>query len=192
VDVAATIPTPVDPAFGPCRAYVESRDGAWRAVFALDGGRRGQSAGPAFPFDRAGGRAARALASVLNSRLASAEAPDPAVPTLTASAATSACVRCGRALPPGSRRQRRTCSDACRQAVRYRRATEGASADGNGRASFLTVSPAPQADPDSTDPTPEVGPDVARSARALPQRPDPARDPASRAHPLSLGLLAEG
>lgn len=67
--VAAAIPTPVDPAFGPARAYVESHGRAWRTVFALDGGRTVQLVDPPFSFDRAGGKAARALARALNTRL---------------------------------------------------------------------------------------------------------------------------
>lgn len=67
--IASGIPTPVDPAFGPARAYVESHGGAWRATFALDGGRISQPVGPAFALDRSGSRAARALAGALNGRV---------------------------------------------------------------------------------------------------------------------------
>lgn len=66
--LAADIPTP-DDGNGPARAYVSSVAGAWRVVFAMAGGRREEPVGPAFPMDRAGARAARALSRALNERL---------------------------------------------------------------------------------------------------------------------------
>ncbi len=67
-EVAAGIPTPVDPHFGPCRAYVDVRpDLRYGIHFAIDGGRvRQLVAEPTFR----GPRDAMRLADLINGRLA--------------------------------------------------------------------------------------------------------------------------
>lgn len=74
--LAATLPTPVDPRFGVCRAYVTiERSGPdhgqyepcrhvdrYRVIWALDGGRRQEPTGPAFEK----GRDALRLCAILN------------------------------------------------------------------------------------------------------------------------------
>ncbi len=64
--LAAALPVPVEPPSGRCRAYVAEERDAWRLAFARDGGRIREFAGPAFSFDRAGGRRARAFVELVN------------------------------------------------------------------------------------------------------------------------------
>lgn len=71
VELAASIATPVDDRFGPCRAYLAVEPDGRRVYFGLDGGRSRQYVGPAFPNDKRGGRRASDLVNALNRRLRS-------------------------------------------------------------------------------------------------------------------------
>jgi hypothetical protein len=115
--VAARIPTPVDARGRRLRAYVGAVEGTWRNYWAIDGGKNREYVGPTFPFDRQGGRQARALNRLLNDEARTALPPD----------APARCAHCGGPLPPTTTRQfRLTCSAACRQRLaRQRRPNRG-------------------------------------------------------------------
>lgn len=112
--------------------------GKHRAAFVIDQRRKSPPVGPAFDRPRDAIAFSKILAgdgptsrSAPESYSASAGGPDsqglsegsesPSVLDPVAGHETAAgvrtCVSCGRPLPPGSRRQRRTCSGACREAL---------------------------------------------------------------------------
>lgn len=117
--LAAAIPVPVE-AFGPARAYVdvvgEGPDHAlyapcahryrYRLYFALDGGRRrSPPVGPSFAQPSQACRLARLVNTA--GRESGPDQPSN----------SHYCLACQGPLPAGSRRHRRTCSEACRQRV---------------------------------------------------------------------------
>jgi hypothetical protein len=117
---------------------------------------------------------------------ASSEAPGPQA---ASTSTPSTCASCGGPLPPGSRRQRRTCSGACRVALARGQGRQDAEeapeddVDGGPRSS-VTVSGAPGA---PADPTPRVD----RDARALPRSTQGAGadlSPGGEPGPLLLGF----
>ncbi len=127
-----------------------------RAAFLIDGRIRGDYVGPSFdrPHD------AIALVRILNGEAPRPDQSDlarlpgthpdrrdevgqteaPAPQDASTSSASSRCVVCLGPLPPGSRRQRRTCSGACRERAAYRRAHGLPLADAEGATGDLTVS----------------------------------------------------
>jgi hypothetical protein len=111
------------------------------------------------------------------------EAPVPQEASST-SGATSRCAVCGGPLPPGSRRQRRTCSDTCRERARYRRAAGEAEVDVEAQPPDLTVSePSEALDP---DPSSRAGADTLRRQLEATDPTDLSDGPTGV--PLSLGL----
>ena len=67
LQLAASLPVPVEDG-ARCTAYVGEQDAHWRVYFGRNGGRHREWAGPTFPLNRAGSRAACDLASLLNGR----------------------------------------------------------------------------------------------------------------------------
>lgn len=103
-------------------------------IFPADG----PTAPPAGP--QRGRTGAPAVEAIPRTRgIEPATTPDPAQQADVGRPARS-CVRCGRPLPPGSRSQRRTCSGACREGARYRRAANGGAAAADTADGVLTVS----------------------------------------------------
>lgn len=150
-----------------------------RAAFLIDGRIHGAPVGPSFDKPRD----AIALVNLLNGetprpRLDDSAGPggptsgdarvEPEAPSLGLGADSRSgrrCVVCKGPLPPGSRRQRRTCSGACRVALaRSREGTKAAETDTDSPALVsVTVSAAPERSGSaSTDPTASAAPSAHR------------------------------
>lgn len=95
----------------------------------------------------------------------------------TAGASPRLCAGCDQPLPAGSRPNRRTHNDACRQRAAYRRATNSARTDADGASPILTVSrqpdgaPAPRpapAEPAPISGAPQRQPDQERTEAPIP------------------------